>query len=79
MPGCRDAKSPLDARRAEPLEVSWETRQDVKDRHRVANGVTGATIVFDSVGNACRLIVAIGLGRHMTYRESVASDEFEPG
>lgn len=54
-----NSKGSLSAWLDEVEEAEWETPQDIKDRYRSADFLSGNCVIFDSGGNNYRLMVLV--------------------
>ena len=53
------AKKALDAWFSETLKANWKTPQDIKDRYRSADFLSGNRVIFNIKGNHYRLVVKV--------------------
>jgi mRNA interferase HigB len=54
-----NSKSSLSAWLEEAEDAAWETPQDIKDRYRSADFLSGNRVIFDIGGNNYRLMVLV--------------------
>ncbi len=54
-----NSKASLSAWLDEAEEAEWETPQDIKDRYRSADFLSGNRVIFDIGGNNYRLMVLV--------------------
>ena len=54
-----NSKASLSAWLEEAEEAEWETPQDIKDRYRSADFLSGNRVIFDIGGNNYRLMVLV--------------------
>lgn len=54
-----NAKTALDAWFDEAIKASWEKPQDIKNRHRSADFLSGNRVIFNIKGNHYRLVVKV--------------------
>ena len=54
-----NSKSSLSAWLEDAEEAEWETPQDIKDRYRSADFLSGNRVIFDIGGNNYRLMVLV--------------------
>lgn len=54
-----NSKSSLSAWLEEAEDAEWETPQDIKDRYRSADFLSGNRVIFDIGGNNYRLMVLV--------------------
>ena len=54
-----NSKSSLSAWLEEAEEAAWKTPQDIKDRYRSADFLSGNRVIFDIGGNNYRLMVLV--------------------
>ena len=54
-----NSKASLSAWLDEAEEAEWETPQDIKDRYRSADFLSGNLVIFDIGGNNYRLMVLV--------------------
>lgn len=54
-----NSKSSLSAWLEEAEEAEWKTPQDIKDRYRSADFLSGNRVIFDIGGNNYRLMVLV--------------------
>jgi mRNA interferase HigB len=47
----------------EARQAEWKTTQDIRNRYRTADFLSGNRVVFDIAGNNCRLVVAVKFER----------------
>lgn len=54
-----DARSPLEAWRAEVERAQWRGPQEIKARYRSADFLAGNRVIFNIKGNSYRLVVRV--------------------
>lgn len=54
-----NSKSPLVAWLEEAEDAEWKTPQDIKNRYRSADFLSGNRVIFDIGGNNYRLVVLV--------------------
>lgn len=54
-----NSKAPLSAWLEDAEEAEWKTPQDIKDRYRSADFLSGNRVVFNIGGNNYRLVVLV--------------------
>ena len=67
VPGCADAKGPLEAWHAEVSRALWETPHDIKAQFGTASIVGNERVVFNVGGNKYRLVAAIDWRRQIVF------------
>lgn len=53
------SKAALDAWLNEAIDADWRTPQDIKNRHRSADILSGNRVIFNIKGNHYRLVVKV--------------------
>ena len=75
QPGCRDAKSPIEAWYYEVKHAQWESPADVKTQYRSASILKNNRVVFNIAGNKYRLIVRINYNSKTVFVRFIGTHE----